>query len=63
MVIQGELPPHLFVLADAAYTFLMASSSKSKARDQSIIISGESGAGKTEATKVRISYWDLFADF
>lgn len=54
------MPPHLFVLAENAYTALMSSTSstnpKVKPRDQSIIISGESGAGKTEATKFIMSY-------
>ena len=41
-------PPHVFALADRTYRELL-----SKWEDQSVIVSGESGAGKTEATKVR----------
>jgi len=48
--------PHLFVLTENAYSNLMKSRSCSKAQDQSIIISGESGSGKTECTKVIMSY-------
>lgn len=54
--LQGDLPPHLFATADAALSSLMESTIRSKAMDQSIIISGESGAGKTESTKVIMSY-------
>lgn len=53
---QGDLPPHLFVLADNTYSALLSSKSLPKAKDQSIIISGESGSGKTEATKVIMSF-------
>eukprot|EP01034_Spumella_vulgaris_P022022 gene22022-28116_t len=53
---QGELPPHLFVVAEAAYSALVASREGKQAKNQSIIISGESGAGKTEATKVIMTF-------
>jgi hypothetical protein len=46
--------PHLFVVAESAYSALMINSVKE--RNQCIIISGESGAGKTEATKVIMGY-------
>jgi myosin heavy subunit len=46
--------PHLFVVAEAALSALMVNSSKD--RNQCIIISGESGAGKTEATKFIMGY-------
>ena len=53
---QGQLPPHVFVTADNAYRDLLNSKSD-KERDQSIIISGESGAGKTETLKILSKSW------
>jgi len=44
--------PHLFAVARAAYTDIVQN-----ARSQSILISGESGAGKTEATKIIMTYF------
>ena len=42
----GALPPHIFAIADSSYHTMLA-----ERQNQSVIISGESGAGKTEATK------------
>ena len=44
------LPPHVFQIADDAFQDLSRENRSGK-QDQSIIISGESGAGKTEASK------------
>jgi len=44
-------PPHLFQVAEEAYQQVML-----KQIDQVVIISGESGAGKTEATKILLGY-------
>ncbi|XP_054574915.1 unconventional myosin-Ia [Eptesicus fuscus] len=46
-----ELKPHIYALANMAYQSL-----KFRDRDQCILITGESGAGKTEASKLVMSY-------
>ncbi|KAI4377017.1 hypothetical protein MLD38_014713 [Melastoma candidum] len=47
----GELSPHVFAVADASFRAMM-----SDGRSQSILVSGESGAGKTETTKLIMQY-------
>ncbi|KAK2989432.1 hypothetical protein RJ640_018750 [Escallonia rubra] len=47
----GDLSPHVFAVADASYRAMM-----SEGQSQSILVSGESGAGKTETTKLIMQY-------
>ncbi|TFY67201.1 hypothetical protein EVJ58_g1777 [Rhodofomes roseus] len=48
---RGELEPHLFAIAEDAYTAMSKDS-----MGQTIIVSGESGAGKTESAKYIMRY-------
>ncbi|KHN83210.1 Unconventional myosin-VI [Toxocara canis] len=47
----GQLPPHIFAIADKAYRDM-----RRFGDSQSIIVSGESGAGKTESQKYILRY-------
>uniref|UniRef100_A0A671PVW4 Myosin IHa n=1 Tax=Sinocyclocheilus anshuiensis TaxID=1608454 RepID=A0A671PVW4_9TELE len=47
-----ELPPHIYALADNVYHTML-----SEANNHFILISGESGAGKTEASKKILQYY------
>ncbi|CAN0839277.1 XI-K [Linum grandiflorum] len=50
----GELSPHVFAVADVAYR--QVSEMINEGKSNSILVSGESGAGKTETTKMLMQY-------
>ncbi|MED6197401.1 hypothetical protein PIB30_056154, partial [Stylosanthes scabra] len=47
----GELSPHVFAVADVAYRAMI-----NEGKSNSILVSGESGAGKTETTKMLMQF-------
>nr|KAF7390407.1 hypothetical protein H0235_017569 [Vespula pensylvanica] len=49
---RNEVPPHIFAISDGAYVNMLTNS-----ENQSMLITGESGAGKTENTKKVIAYF------
>ncbi|KAI8848017.1 P-loop containing nucleoside triphosphate hydrolase protein [Chytridium lagenaria] len=54
---RGELEPHLFAVAEDAYRTMIR-----EGKNQSIIVSGESGAGKTQSAKYIMRYFAIVDD-
>lgn len=55
---RNEMPPHLFAVSDEAYRNMLIDH-----ENQSMLITGESGAGKTENTKKVFSFNFFFHFF
>merc|ERR1711972_547157 len=53
---KNEVPPHLWAISETAYRNMVTNG-----KNQSMLITGESGAGKTENTKKVISYLAMVA--
>ena len=49
--------PHVYVIADNAYHNM-----RNNKKDQTILVSGESGAGKTQTTKIIMNYYAKIGD-
>lgn len=58
---KGELEPHLFAIAEEAYRCMVGTGGENGG-DQTIIVSGESGAGKTVSAKYIMRYFATVDD-
>ncbi|KAK4058503.1 Myosin type-2 heavy chain 1 [Microbotryomycetes sp. JL221] len=58
---KGELEPHLFAIAEDAYRCMLGTSGE-PGGNQTIIVSGESGAGKTVSAKYIMRYFATVDD-
>ncbi len=54
---RGELDPHLFAIAEDAFRYMVRDQ-----RNQTIVVSGESGAGKTVSAKYIMRYFATVED-
>lgn len=52
----GSLPPHIFAIADVAFHRMLR-----ERKSQCVVISGESGSGKTESTKLLVHHLTALA--
>ncbi|KAL7842505.1 hypothetical protein SRHO_G00241940 [Serrasalmus rhombeus] len=52
----GEIPPHIYAIANECYRSLWK-----RSNNQCVLISGESGAGKTESTKVILRFLSVMS--
>ena len=55
---KSEMPPHIFSISDNAYNDMLR-----ERKNQSMLITGESGAGKTVNTKrvIQVIYLSIFS--
>ena len=58
MIITKQVPPHLWAIAEGAYRNMLQNK-----KDNAMLITGESGAGKTENTKKVIIYLAMMSKF
>ncbi|OQR82606.1 myosin-like protein [Achlya hypogyna] len=56
IVNNSSCPPHPYAIAEMAYQQMVYNSTREMPTNQSVVISGESGAGKTESSKIVLKH-------